>query len=110
MPLASDLHLPSYSHHSLARYTDHEQWVYPLCGLFPPWTASDAVSSPEPTLLEQLSLLSNPVPTELDPEAAYTSLSASRSGGRQRGGSNASDDDDGGEGGAAAREHYVEVG
>lgn len=62
----------------------------------------------ESSLLDQLSLLSNPTPVELDPEEAYSSLSSSKQAkGRQ---AEDDDDDDMAEDEAAGRGHYVEVG
>ena len=60
----------------------------------------------EPTLLEQLALLSNPTPADLDPELAYSSLSASKNA-RLAGSANGDDDDEDLLGG---RDHYLEVG
>lgn len=59
---------------------------------------------PEPTLLEQLALLSNPTPADLDPELAYSSLSSSKN-------AQAKEDDGlGEEEDKGNRDHYLEVG
>lgn len=58
----------------------------------------------EPTLLEQLALLSNPTPADLDPELAYSSLSSSKNAQIKEDDGLGSDDDKGG------RDHYLDVG
>lgn len=68
---------------------------------------ADYVPSTEPSLLDQLALLSNPTPTEHDPENAYSSLTATKSLHRAPSEEREQPDlDDGAEG----RAHYVDVG
>jgi hypothetical protein len=67
-----------------------------------------ARSVTESSLLDQLSLLSNPTPVDLDPEEAYSSLSSSKQTKSRQ--AEDEDDDDMAEDEAAGRGHYVEVG
>lgn len=62
----------------------------------------------ESSLLEQLALLSNPTPVDLDPEEAYSSLSSSKQTKARE--ADDEDDDDAAEDAAAGREHYLAVG
>lgn len=75
-----------------------------------PNCATDAASSPlaaESSLLDQLSLLSNPTPVDLDPEEAYSSLSSSKQTKSRR--AEDEDDDEMAEDEAAGRGHYIDV-